>query len=122
MPKGDSYKPFQSGANFWSLQGLTSNQHTLDVTLTAGEFSLDYITYTHSPVASLSGNLNVILDDADSSVQLLGNWTRSPPTIPNGVPYQGTVSGSSTVGDTMKVQFEGVLHDLGFVVTLKTIG
>lgn len=106
----DSYIS-QSGANIWSLQGLTAGQHTLQITPTAGQFSLDYITYTPtSPATSSSNSLNIIVDDADNSVQLSGNWTKSAPAIQNGVPYQGTISGSSTVGDTMKVQFVGMLQ------------
>lgn len=101
----------QSGANFWSVQGLTASQHTLQVTPTAGQFSLDYITYTPASLASSSSsNLNVILDDADSSMQFSGNWTKSAPSMQNDVPYQGTVTGSSTVGDTMKVQFVGMSY------------
>ncbi|KAH9487224.1 hypothetical protein JR316_0001293 [Psilocybe cubensis] len=96
----------KAGANFWSVQGLTSGQHTLQVTPTAGQFSLDYLTYIPgSSTSTLSSNL--ILDDADKSVQFSGNWTKSAPSMQNGVPYQGTVTGSSTVGDTMKVQFVG---------------
>ena len=47
------------------------------------------------------------MDDADSSVQLSGNWNKTTGDFPVGVPYKGTMSGTHQQGANVTFPFVG---------------
>ncbi|KDR80385.1 hypothetical protein GALMADRAFT_154013 [Galerina marginata CBS 339.88] len=97
----------KSNINIWNLQGLDNTvYHTLEVLPSAGLFSIDYITYTPAKYTGLAGR-NLIVDDADHSIQYSANWTKTTGDFAVGSSYKGTISGSSTKGSTMKFDFVG---------------
>ncbi len=58
----------KTGINLFSLTGLTEGiSHSLDIFPSAGQLTIDYITYIPNTDTSLSGML-LILDDNDAGI------------------------------------------------------
>ncbi|KAH6912699.1 hypothetical protein BKA70DRAFT_1264689 [Coprinopsis sp. MPI-PUGE-AT-0042] len=100
------------GDGSFESQGLPDGKHTF--TYGIGEVSsmpvFDYLTVTAGPSTPLSGR-TLIVDDADASVSYSGNWVTAPPQ-PLAFDYstslhRDTAHWSSTVGDTVSIQFTG---------------
>ncbi|KDR79533.1 hypothetical protein GALMADRAFT_1244154 [Galerina marginata CBS 339.88] len=101
----------QTSVNIWNLQGLDSAvYHSLKVFPTAGQFAIDYLTYTPNQNTGSFGlvGLDLIVDDADGPIQYSGSWTNSTSSnVPAGIPYKGTLTGTKTNGSSMNFAFTG---------------
>ncbi|KAF8869686.1 hypothetical protein CPB84DRAFT_1803614 [Gymnopilus junonius] len=97
----------KNGVNFWNLQGLDSAVfHSIKVIPSGGAFVLDYITYTPMQSTTLAGQ-NLIMDNTDQSIHYSGTWNKMTTDFPVGVPYLGTMSGSSKQGSNATFTFTG---------------
>lgn len=91
----------------WRLTGLTSAYHTLQITPTAGDLTIDYFTYTPTSVTLLD-ETNLIFDDQHPALEYSKGWVvTSNEQYPQGTPYLGTTTGTSTVGSSMQLNFNG---------------
>jgi hypothetical protein len=91
----------------WRLAGLASAYHTLQVLPTAGDLTIDYLTYTPTSLTLLDGN-DLILDDQHPALQYSKGWVlTSNEQYPQGTPYLGTTTGTNTEGSSMQLNFNG---------------
>ncbi|KAF5329704.1 hypothetical protein D9619_008962 [Psilocybe cf. subviscida] len=97
------------GVELWRLTGLTFDSHILEITPTAGDLTIDYFTYTPTSSTILTRN-NLIVDDQHPAVSYSKGWaSKSNEQYPEGAPYLGTTTGTSTVGSSMEFSFTGNL-------------
>ncbi|KAF8203356.1 hypothetical protein BJ912DRAFT_352920 [Pholiota molesta] len=98
----------KTGVNLFNLDNLTGGlSHNINIYPAAGQFVLDYITYTPNSDTPLSAN-NLILDDTDSALQYAnGQWNHTTGDFQQGRPYNGTMTGTNTQGATMQLTFVG---------------
>ncbi|KAF8175774.1 hypothetical protein BJ912DRAFT_988143 [Pholiota molesta] len=98
----------KTGINLFSLNNLTEGLfHDINIYPAAGQFVLDYITYTPNSDTTLSA-ADLILDDTDSALQYgNGQWNHTTGDFQQGRPYNGTMTGTNTMGATMQLTFVG---------------
>ncbi|KAK7469231.1 hypothetical protein VKT23_003720 [Stygiomarasmius scandens] len=103
----------KNGTGVYDTPILNDGEHT--VVYAVGNASLfpafDYATVTAGPSTNLNGK-NIIVDDTDNSLEYSGNWAvLLPDTLlvldPSSAPYKDTTHWASTVGDSVKLTFEG---------------
>jgi len=103
----------KNGTGVYDTPILNDGEHT--VVYAVGNASLfpafDYATVTAGPSTNLNGK-NIIVDDTDNSLEYSGNWAVLPPDTllvldPSSAPYKDTTHWASTVGDSVKLTFEG---------------
>jgi len=103
----------QSGNGAYDSTTLSDGKHTITYAIVSNGESLpafDYLAVTPGSSTPLEGQ-TLAVDDADDSIVYSGSWKTSP-LIPltfghSNSLYDNTTHWSSTVGDSLKFQFEG---------------
>ncbi|THV05331.1 hypothetical protein K435DRAFT_774013 [Dendrothele bispora CBS 962.96] len=102
-----------TGTGVYSTPTLIDGEHVLVYAIgnTSVSPAFDYATVNAGPSTNLKGK-NIIVDDTDSgALEYSGNWAVIPPDAlaldSNSAPYQNTLHWASTLGDSVKLSFQG---------------
>ncbi|KAH9480435.1 hypothetical protein JR316_0007035 [Psilocybe cubensis] len=102
----------QSGTGSYDSPTLRDGKHTVTYAIgtSTSPPAFDYLTVAAGKSTTLKDH-TLAVDDADSSIFYSGSWSNAPHT-PAGTDsslslYRDTVHWTSTVGDSLQLQFEG---------------
>lgn len=105
----------QSGTGAYDSPTLSDGKHTITYAIgtSASPPAFDYLTVTAGKSTTLKDH-TLAVDDADSAIIYSGSWSNAP-LDPAGTDsfislYRDTVHWTSTVGDSLQLQFEGELY------------